>query len=133
MRIIAEYPLWVVVALWWLARKADKENPIGRQVVTAMYSRRALIMRLRSSLPVPHGRLATWLTGKLNEWIDREDRAQIASVKASMSIIEEWAPMYQVFYGSQVGRRIVIQNLAADDSAAVKAFRDMIERGGRRG
>lgn len=131
MRIIAEYPLWVVVALWWLARKADRENPIGRVVVSALYSRRTLIMRLRSSLPVPHGSLATWMTGKINEWADREDKAQIASLKASMTLIEEWAPLYQASMAQPTVMRIYVQG--ENDSAAVKAFRDMLNRGGCRG
>jgi hypothetical protein len=117
MKIVGYYPLWVVIANWFLQCRAIRRE--------ANFPAREgfLLLFLRRELPIPQGRVETKVAAWIHEWIDRQQNRRIERMKSGLSVLDELIMI------DQMERRPVRTPWDADDSPAVHAFIRMIQGG----
>lgn len=65
--MIGNLPLWIVIAIWYTQRQTMPRVTISNYPIMLRQ-----IEDMRLVLPVPRGRIETWLVTQILTWIDKE-------------------------------------------------------------
>lgn len=71
--MIGHLPLWIVVAVWWLQTRS--QPAMGIMQIAVMLR---LLDDVYRCLPLPRGRLQSWLVTRIILWLDAERSCLIA-------------------------------------------------------
>lgn len=80
---VFEMPLWVILAIWFLRRKAGKATPKVDKIDLAAFLEYGEVLANTRTYSLPNGN--GWLHGKVSAWIDRQQDAINALYRAKFS------------------------------------------------